>query len=233
MLLANALLGNNPECEVFEIPMMGGLFECTEQGTVSVVGASANMTVNGVVTPNQSRFSMKPGALLEIGPSLGGIRSYLAESTRSLATARLAQAPGSLAGGPLRFVAGPQADCFDLASFQRTEFKVSPQSDRRGLRLFGQCEGTVQELPSEPSCMGVVQVTPSGEPIILGPDGPTIGGYPKIGVVISADLDRVGQLAPGAPVVFELVSAATAAELFLGREERIARAVRDIGLANL
>jgi allophanate hydrolase subunit 2 len=66
------------------------------------------------------------------------------------------------------------------------------------------------ELPSEPSTPGTIQVTPGGDPIILGPDGPTIGGYPKIGFVVQADLGRGGQLRPGDPVRLEEVTLAEA-----------------------
>jgi allophanate hydrolase subunit 2 len=68
---------------------------------------------------------------------------------------------------------------------------------------------------SEPVCPGAVQVTRDGQSIILGVDGQTIGGYPKIAQVISADLDVVGQLRPGDEVFFSLVP--------LDEAERLAR----------
>ena len=52
-------------------------------------------------------------------------------------------------------------------------------------------------LASEPAIPGAIQIPPSGGPIVLGPDGPTIGGYPKVAVVIDADLDRLGRAGPG------------------------------------
>ena len=70
---------------------------------------------------------------------------------------------------------------------------VSPQSDRVGLRLIdSHAHGTVpaanirpgsSSLPSEPTLRGAVQVSPSGELLIIGPDGPTTGGYPVVAVV--------------------------------------------------
>ena len=51
-------------------------------------------------------------------------------------------------------------------------------------------------------------------PIILLNDHGTIGGYPKIGVVISADLDRVTQLPPGANIKFKEVTLEEAENLF-------------------
>jgi allophanate hydrolase subunit 2 len=66
----------------------------------------------------------------------------------------------------------------------------------------------------------------------LGPDGPTIGGYPKIAVVIDADLDRVGQLRPSDAVRFKAVEVETALEVRRQRAERIERATAMLRLAS-
>jgi allophanate hydrolase subunit 2 len=60
------------------------------------------------------------------------------------------------------------------------------------------------ELLSEGVVTGALQVTPSGRPILLGPDHPTTGGYPVIAVVVTDDLPVAGQLGPGATVTFSL-----------------------------
>ena len=101
-----------------------------------------------------------------------------------------------------------------LARFVATIFRVSASSDRAGLRLEGPAfsHGHAQ-LGSEPTTAGAVQLPPDGLPIILGPDGPVTGGYPVIGVVIEADLARVGRLKPGEYVRFEVVSLDDAWEL--------------------
>ncbi len=76
-----------------------------------------------------------------------------------------------------------------------------------GLRLQGEpLTWPKRELVSEPVCPGSVQVTRDGQCIVLGVDGQTIGGYPKIAQVVSADLDRVGQLRPGDQVYFVRVA---------------------------
>jgi allophanate hydrolase subunit 2 len=61
------------------------------------------------------------------------------------------------------------------------------------------------ELPSEPAVFGAIQVTPNGTPIILGPDGPTIGGYPKPYVVCQADLPKLAHLRTGQSVPLEMI----------------------------
>jgi allophanate hydrolase subunit 2 len=62
------------------------------------------------------------------------------------------------------------------------------------------------ELVSEAVAPGAVQVTNDGMPVVLGVDGQTIGGYPKVAHVIRADLDRLAQLRPGEEVRFQQVS---------------------------
>ncbi len=53
---------------------------------------------------------------------------------------------------------------------------------------------------------GMIQVTPDGTGILLGPDAPTIGGYPVAGYIIEPDLERLGQLQAPDEVVLEAVS---------------------------
>src|SRR5688500_1176064 len=88
-----------------------------------------------------------------------------------------------------------------------------------GLRLEGPPLPVPGELPSEPACPGAVQVTRDGQCIVLGVDGQTIGGYPKVAQVIAADLDALGQLRPGQAVGFRLV---TPDEAAAGWRERAA-----------
>ncbi len=76
-------------------------------------------------------------------------------------------------------------------------------------------------MVSEPVCPGSVQVTRDGQCIILGVDGQTIGGYPKIAQVISADLDVFGRLRPGDRVAFRRVTLAEAEALYRERQARL------------
>jgi allophanate hydrolase subunit 2 len=76
-----------------------------------------------------------------------------------------------------------------------------------GLRLKGtSLSRKPGELVSEAVAPGAVQITNDGLPVVLGVDGQTIGGYPKIAHVIRADIDRLAQLRPGALVQFVRVS---------------------------
>jgi 5-oxoprolinase (ATP-hydrolysing) subunit C len=127
----------------------------------------------------------------------------------------------------LRVVDGGQADWFRADEFYRQAFTVTPASNRMGLRLSGlylsppetgEEGGGARELVSEPVCPGSVQVTRDGQCIVLGVDGQTIGGYPKIAQVVSADLDKLAQLRPGESIRFERVTLETAEALYRAKQ---------------
>lgn len=113
--------------------------------------------------------------------------------------------------GPIDVIAGPRWDWFTATAQSALTgelWTISPMSSRIGIRLTGSALERVdamRELLSEPMVTGAIQVPPNGEPIILGPDRPTTGGYPIIGVVTEAHLDRLAQLVPGETIFFRLV----------------------------
>jgi UPF0271 protein len=100
--------------------------------------------------------------------------------------------------------------------FFKQEFLVTKLADRMGIRLSGhELENIIStNIKSEGLVRGAIQVPADGNPIIMLSDHGTIGGYPKIGVVISADLDRVGQLTPGSIINFKEVSLEEAQNIF-------------------
>src|SRR5207342_784510 len=103
-------------------------------------------------------------------------------------------------------------------------YHVTPASNRMGLRLDGPpLTLPNRELVSEPVAPGAVQITNDGRPIVLGVDGQTIGGYPKIAHVISADLDELGQFRPGDEVEFQRVSEAVAETAAARRRDVLAK----------
>jgi len=101
-------------------------------------------------------------------------------------------------------------------SFFNKEFSVTKLTDRMGIRLSGHnLENIINtNIKSEGLVIGTIQVPADGNPIIMLSDHGTIGGYPKIGVVISADFDRVGQLTPGSAINFKEVSLEEAQNIF-------------------
>jgi KipI family sensor histidine kinase inhibitor len=131
------------------------------------------------------------------------------------------------ANGRLRVLRGPQSSWFSDATWTQltsSTFVVTPSSNRTGLRLQGPSIQPVahQEMVSEPVVQGAIQVPPDGQPILLGADRQTIGGYPTIGCVISVDLPLLGQLCPGSEVRFAEVRQAEAESLLHERERNLA-----------
>jgi len=131
----------------------------------------------------------------------------------------------------LHALPGPQADWFDLATFFGPPFAVTPASNRMGLRLNGTpLARPARELVSEPVGPGAVQVVNDGQCIVLGVDGQTIGGYPKVAHAIAADLDRLGQLRPGQAVRFERVGIGEAEAIYRERQRRLREWLTRLGL---
>jgi antagonist of KipI len=109
--------------------------------------------------------------------------------------------------GPVMVMRGPQASLFDdaaWATFLSSEFVVSRASDRSGYRLDGMTisHSGAAALPSEPACVGAIQIPDGGTPIVIMHDGPTVGGYPKIAVIRTSCMSRFAQLTPGDRVRF-------------------------------
>jgi 5-oxoprolinase (ATP-hydrolysing) subunit C len=143
------------------------------------------------------------------------------------------EAPAAPSHGPhiLRCLPGPQAEWFDETFFSHT-YRVTPASDRMGVRLDGPpLARAARELVSEPVAPGAVQITNDGKPIVLGVDGQTIGGYPKLAHVVSADLDALGQLRTGDAVRFRLVTESEAEAAAAERRERLKKWLRRIAMA--
>lgn len=111
----------------------------------------------------------------------------------------------------LRVVLGPRQDWFttqSLAEMVRADYQVAASSNRIGIRLVGPPlhRRDDRELPPEPMVRGAIQVPPDGQPVILGADHPTTGGYPVAATVLAADVDRCAQLRPGDSVQFRLAN---------------------------
>ncbi|MGP9693379.1 carboxyltransferase domain-containing protein [Brachybacterium sp. AOP25-B2-12] len=101
--------------------------------------------------------------------------------------------------GPRDDLLGPEA----VTALLGTVWTVRPDSDRIGMRLDGPplpVPSGASSLPSEPAVLGSIQVPPSGLPVVFGPDHPTTGGYPVIGVLTAAAMDLLAQCPPGTRV---------------------------------
>ena len=115
----------------------------------------------------------------------------------------VAEAPARL----VHVIPGPRDDWFvadALDTLTSAVWTVRPESDRVGVRLDGPqlIRQRQEELPSEPTLPGALQVPADGRPIVLGPDAPVTGGYPVLSVVRDRDLDVLAQLRPGDQLQF-------------------------------
>ena len=119
----------------------------------------------------------------------------------------------------IRTIKGTNFDYFSNEAknkFFNEEYQVTNLSDRMGMRLEGpKLENIVNtNIKSEGLVKGVVQVPSDGNPIIMFSDHGSIGGYPKIAVVITADHDKAAQLIPGSKIKFKEVNLDEAEKLF-------------------
>ena len=119
----------------------------------------------------------------------------------------------------IRIIKGTNFNYFSeksIKSFFDNKFTVTKLTDRMGMRLEGvKIENDIDtNIKSEGIIKGVIQVPADGNPIIMLSDHGTIGGYPKIGVVISADYDKLVQLPPGSKLKFQEIELADAELLF-------------------
>jgi biotin-dependent carboxylase-like uncharacterized protein len=116
----------------------------------------------------------------------------------------------------LRVLPGPHAGRLGERALQRlvtAEYRVSPRGDRQAIVLDGPAPASGERLGrllSHGVTWGAIQLPPDGRPICLLADHQTVGGYPVLAVVITADLPALGQLGPGDSVRFRAVELAEA-----------------------
>ncbi|WP_295805048.1 5-oxoprolinase/urea amidolyase family protein [uncultured Corynebacterium sp.] len=197
----------------------------TAGSTVTVepatVGLRNYIAIRGGIVADAELGSASTDVLSGLGPQpvrLGDVIGVLPRSTAmtdaQLANPlRVAEGAQGQTQGVLRCVLGPRDDWFtpdSLNVFVSTEWTVTSQSNRVGVRLLGPSGASglersrEGELPSEGMVAGSVQVPPSGEPVIFLRDHAVTGGYPVIATVLEEDIDIAAQLPPGATVRFEL-----------------------------
>ena len=174
------------------------------------VGVRSYVAFRGGLDVSPVLGSRSTDTLSGIGPK------QLAAGTRLRV---LAAPPWSVVGAPgappdppaavteLRFVPGPRSDWFSpetIARLTSATWTVTAKSNRIGLRLDGDPLERARpgELPSEGTVTGAIQLPSSGLPVLFLADHPVTGGYPVVGVVLPADIDRAAQLPTGAEIRF-------------------------------
>ena len=133
----------------------------------------------------------------------------------------------------IRILKGPQFDYFSKDSqkeFFSKNYKITNLTDRMGMRLEGSIIKNIvnTNIRSEGITKGAIQVPADGQPIILLTDHPTIGGYPKIANVISADYDLLIQKIPGEKISFKCVELQEAEKIYKEYFTNISKIIKDI-----
>jgi biotin-dependent carboxylase-like uncharacterized protein len=252
LAIGNALVGNAPDTAALEVCLTGPRLRAIDNTACVVYGSPFSLTSNRQSLTLGKTFTLTAGEELNIGGTPQGVRAYLCVrggfDVPVILDSRTALEPlhrgdvlpcsgTTIAAGfsPLiapRFVGEPtvrvlpglQREWFREDEFYQQAFTVSTSSNRMGLRLEGEpLTMPERELVSEPVAPGAVQVTRDGQCIVLGADGQTIGGYPKIAHVIRVDLDWLGQLRPGQRVRFVQVTEAEARDSYLEQRELLRR----------
>ncbi len=119
----------------------------------------------------------------------------------------------------LRITPGPEAaernECA-LDALCLAPYAVGMRANRMGLALEGEplSASDSSNMPSAPVFPGTIQLPPSGNPYLLGPDAQTTGGYPRIAQVIRADRHLIGQLRAGSRIQFVQITTDRATEIY-------------------
>lgn len=212
-------------------------------GTVVVVGAGQEVAVGPVRSGARAVIALAGGVELESclssrscdpvsglppGPLRAGDSIDLGRATGRARARFSLPDPGSPV--VLRAIDGP--DHLPPGTLGGS-WTVGDEADRTGVRLRRPDghEGlpravTSGQLSSHAVVPGAIQLTPSGQPVLLGPDCGPVGGYPVGATVISADLWRAGTLAPGDLVEVVSVSLGDAQQALSALQSEIAASVR-------
>ena len=230
--LANAMVGDGGRAVALECTLAGPTLESTGWHGGAFFGAHFDLWINDRPIGGNRTFNLEPGDVLTVGQARDGLRAYLAvpggfetpmclgarsswepvrknedlRCAESQLSGRFVEPDGYVLRSDLRILRGAHAGLFPDRDICQNAYCVADESNRMGLRLQGPALGRAAvELVSAPVCPGTIQVVNDGMPIVLGIDAQTIGGYPRLAHVISADLDAIAQLRPGQPVRFRWV----------------------------
>ncbi|NDD25817.1 MAG: hypothetical protein EB103_02930 [Actinobacteria bacterium] len=250
-LISNLVGETNPA--VFEV--IAGTFslKTSKQVIVAVVGCGL-IRANGIPISTNSCFLLEGNNVLEVEPNGDG-PVYLAIAGIQIPKILDSVAQDTLSGlGPEALIANQVFEVDDavredfrvgsfIQAYPKTDKTVirylagqDPQNilgkylvqanSRTGIRLsVGENLSSIATLPSFPVMPGVIQLTPSGEPVILGCDCGTTGGYSATGVVISADLHKLSRLRSGDNLLLQKVSIDEARTLLSEQQQSIRKAV--------
>ncbi|MEP7706128.1 biotin-dependent carboxyltransferase family protein [Paraglaciecola sp. 25GB23A] len=197
------------------------------QGARAYMAVAATFNYSAVLgscaTHISAKFAGLEGRALQAGDQLSVSQCEVRE-TRNLPSHMTQQYSGNYI---LRCVPSVETTDFSseqLSDFYATSYLLRSDSNRMGLRFDAEPLDMkhMDEMVSSGLSQGSVQLPSSGLPIISSVDGQTIGGYPRIANVISADLFALGQLVAGDKVNFCLVSLEQAHDIYASQQRQLA-----------
>ena len=200
------LISNGEKIDILStINSVYGYFSIFGGFKIEEVKGSVSTLVKAKIGPNN-------GDKLKVGDKIFFNKSISADKTKKIQI-------DFDKDNTIRVMKGLQVDYFSKKSqedFFSKEYKVTRLTDRMGMRLEGEkIENIVNKnIKSEGITKGSIQIPGDGQPIVLLSDHPTIGGYPKIANIISADYDKLVQKMPGTKIKFKLVDLAVAENAF-------------------
>ncbi|MBT1446252.1 biotin-dependent carboxyltransferase family protein [Shewanella sp. JM162201] len=183
--------------------------------TLTLHGPKAGMRAYLAVDGGIQVPTFMGSASTDLTSGLGGVEGRALKSGDRLALGKehnLKHPVGAMQrlwDNQIRVLAGPHFDWLaNPAQFAKSHWTLLPSSNRMGARLDGEPLSlhTPLEIGSRGVFPGVVQLPPSGKPIVLLNDAQTTGGYPIIATVIEADMWKLAQARPGQTLQFVPVS---------------------------
>lgn len=236
----NILLGNDTNAPALEI-IVPPVIRFTEDAWFVVTGAGwSRLTVEGsnpAILRHAEVYRASAGDTLTFEEKRYGFRSYLCykavgETKNNGPAGRHRGDFRTVASWPdeegrIRVVEGPEYPWLkNLDDFFSQGFRIGKDSNAMGLRLEAAETPIVlsmeQEMISQAVSDGTVQLTQGG-PVILLRDRQTLGGYPRIFNVISADLDMLAQVGPFERIRFRKVTLAQALAALRRRQDDLDR----------
>lgn len=274
--IGNRLLGNEEQAAGLEMTLRGGSYRFRDELTFCLTGANMNAELDGVIVEPYTPITASPGAVLTLGESKQGMRTYLlvaggldmpltlgsaatftlggfgGHGGNALRTGAVLRV-GNTKGRPLAPLAAdrrpeysndwtigviPGPHCTDeyvlpayLGQLTETTWEVHFNSSRTGVRLIGPAPlwaridgGDAGLHPSNihdnAYAVGALDLT-GDMPILLGPDGPSLGGFVCPVTTATAELWKLGQLSPGDKVRFKLITVEEAEQLRADQEKYV------------
>ena len=205
---------NGERAETFRyqsIPAGSDLKFITMKGSYGYIAAAGGILTQKVlgsaatyVSGNIGRRLMK-GDVLQFGEPTG-LKFALRENYRSLPKDSV-----------VHLLPAQHTSLFHAREQQRiseNSYKISVQSNRMGIRLEGVSIVAPVLRRSVPALPGVLQVPRSGLPILLGPEGPTTGGYPQLAMISRVSWTVLAGARPGELIRFQWIDPEDARQMW-------------------